>query len=223
LQSADESIKFNIETTLLHAGGSDSAVAAADDMARAELTPGDQARVDKLKGIALLRQGRYREAVGIFARIADRGQLDAAAVIYYYRALRSCGRTDEALSLLRREAMLRDDANIYHHLADAYLKAEMIYEALGVYENALSRPGCPRKYMVDHARILKILGGAANRAKVRELCNKVLDPAGFSAAPLTAEDFYYSGFANYLLGDHPRARYDYERSGKLYEYYDQFD
>lgn len=30
------------------------------------------------------------------------------------------------------------------------------------------------------------------------------------------------GFANYLLGNHELARYDYERSGRLFSYYNEF-
>lgn len=223
LQPADQATRFNLETALLHAGSPDGAGTAAGEMALADLKPGDRVKVDKLKAIALLQQGRSREAAELFGRMADRGQLDAAAVIYYYYALSSCGRRNEALSLLKREARLRGDSNIYHHLADAYLNEGMLYEALDVYQSVLAHPGCPRKHLIGYARILKVLGGSVNMAQVSKLCGKVLDPAAFDGAPLTAEDWYYSGFANYLLGDHARARYDYDRSGALYAYYDCFD
>lgn len=220
LKPTDKGTRFNLEAARLHAGAPDGAANAASDLECTQLSPGDRVKVNKLKGIALLRQGKCREATEVFGRMAERQELDAAAVIYYYRALESCGRRGEALRLLRREAGRRDDINIHHHLADAYLKADMVYEALCVYEDKLSRPGCPRKYLVEHARILKAIGGAENRAKVVDICSEVL---GRADAPLTAEDFYYAGFANYLLGDYSRARYDYERSGRFYGYYDQFE
>lgn len=220
LKPTDKRTKFNLEVTRLHAGATDGAAAAASDLECAELSPGDRVKVEKLKGIALLRQDKFREAAEVFGRMADRQELDEAAVIYYYRALESCGRRDKALWLLNHEAARRGDMNIYHHLADAYLKADMVYEALRVYKDKLSYHGCPRKYLIEHARILKSVGGAENRAKAGKLCGEVL---GRADAPLTAEDFYYAGFANYLLGDYSCARYDYERSGRLYEYYDQFE
>jgi tetratricopeptide (TPR) repeat protein len=221
LRRDDRCIEFNLEAARLYADARGDA-AVSGDFALAELSPGDRAKVEKLQGIALLRQGRCREAAELFSALAERKQLDNASVIYYHRALAACGRTREAISLLSREAAARGDDNIHHHLADAYLQAGMVYAALLVYEEELSRPGRPRKYVVEHARILKALGGR-NRARVRELCERVLDPTNFGGGPKTAEDFYYAGFANYLLGNHARARYDYERSGELYEYYDRFD
>jgi hypothetical protein len=50
-----------------------------------------------------------------------------------------------------------------------------------------------------------------------KVCEKVLDPKNSGDLPLSAEDFYYMGFANYLLGNAKLARYDYERSGRLFK------
>jgi hypothetical protein len=76
---------------------------------------------------------------------------------------------------------------------------------------------------VEHARILKAVGGATNLAKMREVCTQVLDSMIFGDSPLTTHDFYYMGFANYLLGNYEFANYDYERSGGLFKYYNGFE
>jgi tetratricopeptide (TPR) repeat protein len=223
LQPADEFIEFNIAGTLLHVAAPPDGIILYDTE-RADLSPEDRVKVDKMKGIALIRRGEYENAVALFELIAGREQLDAASAIYYSRALEACGRTDDAVALLRREAERQDDLNLYHHLADAYLKVDMIRESLRVYRDKLCRPGSrTRQYLVEYARILNAVGGVTNAVGVVKVCREVLDPGNFGDSPLTAKDFYYSGFANYLLGDYPRARYDYERSGELYGYYDQFE
>jgi tetratricopeptide (TPR) repeat protein len=223
LQPSDKSIKFNIVGALLHAGASVGGVTLPDILDRMELSSEDRVKFDKMEGIALLEQGEYENAIKVFERMANRAQLDAASAIYYSRALEACGRVDEATDILRREATLQDDLNLYHHLADAYLKADMILEGLYVYEDILCRPGCcTRKYLVEYARILKAVDGLMNRMKMQEVCGRVLDPKNFDDSPPTAEDFYYMGFANYLLGNHELAHYDYQRSGRLFEYYDMF-
>lgn len=223
LRPADKSIQFNIVGTLLHANAPASAPGLLDTFARAELSPEELVKVNKMKGIAHIERGEYEEAVKIFESIDGRAQLDDAAAIYYARALESCGRALEAIALLRREATRLDDLNLYHHLAAAYLKAGMIREGLRVYEDRLCRPGCrTRQYLVEHARVLRTVGGIMNLEKMREVCRQVLDPKSCGDSPLAAQDFYYMGFANYLLGNYPLARYDYERSGRLFQYYDSF-
>jgi hypothetical protein len=72
---------------------------------------------------------------------------------------------------------------------------------------------------MEYAQVLNAGGDATNRSTIRAVCRQVLDPKNFDGAPASTEDFYYTGFANYMLGHHELARYDYERSGRLFEYY----
>lgn len=223
LQPADKSIEFNIMGALLHAAAHVGGVNLPDTLDRAELPPEDRIKVDKMKGIALIGRGEYEDAVEVFELIANRAQLDAASAIYYARALEACGRVNDAIALLRSEATRQDDLNLYHHLADAYLRVGIIREGLRVYKDRLCRPGCrTRQYLVEYARILNAVDGVMNGVKMREVCGQVLDQKIFGDSPPTAEDFYYMGFANYLLGNHELARYDYERSGRLFKYYNKF-
>ena len=74
--------------------------------------------------------------------------------------------------------------------------------------------------MVEYARILNAAG---DKRMLRDVCEMVLSRKYFKN-PRTNEDFYYDGFANYLLGNHERARYDYERcSGFIEKYYDELE
>lgn len=221
LQPTDRNIEFNILGALLHAVAPVGGVTIPDTFDDPRLSSEDHIKVSKLKGIALIGRGEYEDAIKVFELMVSRTPLDAASTIYYSRALEACGRMDDALVLLHREAARLGDLNLYHHLADAYLKAEMIVEALHLYKNKLCVHGCQtRQYLVEYAHVLNAVGGATNQALLREVCGQVLDPRNFDGSPATAEDFYYMGFANYLLGRHTLARYDYERSGRLFEYYD---
>lgn len=223
LQPADKSIEFNIVGALLHAVTPVGEVTLPNTLDLAELSPENRVKFEKMKGIALIVRGEYEDAVEVFSLMASRAPLDAASAIYYCRALEACGQLNAAIAILRREAERQDDLNLYHHLADAYLRAGMSRESLHVYEDRLCRHGCwTRQYLVDYARILNAIGGVRNRVKMLEVCQKVLDPKNFCASLPTAEDFYYMGFANYLLGNHELAHYDYERSGRIFEYYDEF-
>jgi tetratricopeptide (TPR) repeat protein len=223
LHPTDKYIEFNIVGTLLHAATPDDGVTVPNALTCTDLPPEDRVKVDKIKGIALIEQGKYEDAVKVFELIASHTRLDAASTIYYTRALVACGHIADALALLRREATRQDNLNLYHHLADAYLKAGMIREGLRVYKDKLCRPdGQTRQYLVEYARILNVVGGFTNMVKMRQVCEQVLDTKTFDDAPPTAEDFYYMGFANYLLGNHKLARYDYERSSRLFKYYDKF-
>lgn len=222
LQPADKSIEFNIMGVLLHADSVTGGACLPDNLDGAVLTAEDRIKVDKMKGIAHIGRGEYEDAIKVFELIEGRAQLDVASVIYYSRALEACGHREAAMALLRREASRQGNLNLYHHLADKYLKAGRINEGLRVYQNQLCGPGCrTRKYLVEYAYVLYAVGGVTNVVRAREACEQVLDSENFGASPLTTEDFYYTGFANYLLGNHERARYDYERSGGLLEYYDR--
>lgn len=221
LNPADKSLQFNIMGALLHTTTPVVDAPLPDTHGPEGLSSADLVKLDKMKGLAFIARGKYEDAVKVFELIATREQLDAASAIYYYQALKACGRMDDAIGVLRGEAARQEDLNLYHHLADAYLKANMLRQCLRVYEDRLCRPDCrTRKYLVEYAYILNAVGGAINAVRMREVCEQVLDPKNFDNSLLTTEDFYYLGFAHYLLGNHELARYDYERSGRLFTYYE---
>jgi tetratricopeptide (TPR) repeat protein len=225
LHPEDIDIEFNILGTLVERGETikDESILGRFDMN--ELSPGDYAKVMKMTGIISLQRGKYEAAIENFKLMDESGLLDAASVIYYCRALAGSGRFNEGIKLLQSEAARLNDINLYHHLADACCNAGRKEEALEVYESKLCQPeNCTRKYLIEYARILNASGNSNDKEKMRKACSQVLDQAYFRNATLTKEDFYYMGFANYLLGNHERARYDYERSSRRFiKYYDELD
>jgi Tetratricopeptide repeat. len=225
LHPKDKDIKFNILGTLIQMGKLIKDATLLERFNLSELPLGDYIKVIKMKGIVDLQNGKYEAAINNFKLIGEKGCLDAASAIYYYRALTGSGRVDEGIRLLRAEAKRLDNINLYHHLADACWKIGREAEALEVYKSKLCRPNnWTRQYLIEYARILKVVGNGKDKKKMRELCKQVLDQANFPNANLTQEDFYYMGFANYLLGNHECARYDYDRSSRYFnKYYDELE
>ena len=53
---------------------------------------------------------------------------------------------------------------------------------------------------------------SGDRQSAKKLARSVLDRSQFGL-PVSANDFFCDGFANWLLGNRERANYDFERSG----------
>jgi tetratricopeptide (TPR) repeat protein len=225
LHPEDKDVEFNILGTLTHMGEVVKGETILDRFDLDELSLQDYTKVLKMRGIINLQRGRYEAASENFKSMNEKGLLDAASVIYYCRALTVSGHFDEGNRLLRSEAVRLDDINLYHHLADAYWKVGSIDEALEIYKSKLCHPkNWTRQYLIEYARILNAVGNSNNKKKMRRVCKQVLDQTHFPTSTLTKEDFYYMGFANYLLGNHERARYDYDRSLRCFnKYYDELE
>ena len=169
-----------------------------------------------MKGIVYWKMGNYSKALPVFESMRQQNLYDITSATYHYFDLRDMGRATEAINLLRSEAERLNEVNLYHHLADLYLKQGMVSEALDIYRNKLcQRQIRTRQYMIEYARILNASG---EKRIAQEICEMVLSRKCFRN-PRTSEDFYYDGFANYLLGEHARARYDYERSSGFFDKY----
>ncbi len=224
LHPKDNYIEFNILSTFTHMGKAIKDETILDRFDLDELSLQDYIKVLKMRGIINLQRGRYGAAIEDFKLMNEKGLLDAASVIYYCRALTVSGRFDEGIRLLRSEAVRLDDINLYHHLADAYWNVGSREEALEIYKSKLCHPkNWTRQYLIEYARMLNSVSNSNDRKKMRKVCKQVLDQAYFPTFNLTREDFYYMGFANYLLGNQERAQYDYDRSSRCFKYYDELE
>jgi tetratricopeptide (TPR) repeat protein len=225
LHPKDKDIEFNILGTLNQIGEAITDESFLDRFDLNELSLQDYTKVVKMRGIINLRKGNYAAVIKDFKLLDERGLLDAASVIYYYRALAVSGRFAEGVRLLRSEAVRLDDLNLYHHLADAYWNVGGINEALEIYRGKLCQPkNWTRQYLIEYARILRVLGNSKDMQEMRKICAQILDQTNFPNSTLTKADFYYMGFANYLLGNHERAQYDYDRSSRYFnKYYDELE
>ena len=72
--------------------------------------------------------------------------------------------------------------------------------------------------LVNYARALKKTGNT----KFKEICISVLNK-GSAGNPETFEDYYWNGFANYLIGNIERANYDFDRSQNYDLYYSEVE
>ncbi|MCU1264759.1 MAG: hypothetical protein JWM21_1077 [Acidobacteria bacterium] len=219
LNPADRDIEFNILGTLLDSGEQVFDVAMLDHYDNLELSAAERFKVNKVKGIVLCRSNKYLEATKVFGSMNPE-EMDDACVDYYSSALEHCGQKRKALAILKSGAARLDDTNLYHLLARAYLRHGEVEKAAQLYETLCVPQRRSRQYLIEYARLLKAFESSNNEKKIGELCKVVLSVRDFSEC-LTLEDFFYMGFANYLMGKDERARYDFERSsGFSDKYYD---
>ena len=217
----DKDVEFNRLSSLLHSGIGIMNAAGPDEIDQTALTADEPSQARKLSGVFHYKRGEYQAAIDAFRSLE--GELDEVSAIYLSRAHTYNGNETEALEILRNAAARLGTANLYHHLASAYVNAGSPFAGLEIYERVLCQPACrKRQYLVEYALILKAIDEPTMRNKIREICNLVLNLEQFSQANLSGEDFYYMGFANYLLGRYELARYEFERSsgfdGKYYDH-----
>jgi tetratricopeptide (TPR) repeat protein len=142
-------------------------------------------------------------------------------VIYAHLCLKDLDELAEAQALLTsaiRESKTNLKLNIsdlYHQLAEFNLFLNEPRKAAAIYEkHLLDLEAKTRQCVVRYARILRKLG---DEKRMRIECSKMLN--GMFPNPQTCEDFYYDGFAHFLLGNSERAHYDYERSRRFGSHY----
>ena len=150
----------------------------------------------------------------MFESAENNGIHDTNLLIHAYFSYKNLGEYANALALLT--SAIRDcktnprlsAPEIYYHLAEHYLMINQIREAVSIYEKYLLKPEVvTRQLFIRYARILKTI---CNNRRMRIECTRML--GGMFPCPQSCEDFYYDGFAQYLLGNTDRAQYDYERS-----------
>jgi len=212
-------LRFNILHAELTTGGTPSDTSVLNEIDQADLLPEEEVKVANLRGLVAVRAGRWPEAVRIFERMRAKNLYDAVSASIHAGALAESGRNEKAIELLEAEAMRFADPNLYHQLARYFLTQGRIEPALAIFvERLCEDPNRGRQFTVEYARALHHQG---RQQGMHEACRKILDRRYFRT-PQTAEEFFYDGFANYLLGRDERAKYDYERSdGFCSVYYDE--
>jgi tetratricopeptide (TPR) repeat protein len=174
----------------------------------------------------LYYQGKeYEKGVDIFEDLHRKDIHDTISVVYAHLCLKESGEHAEAQAILTsaiRESKTNPRLNVsdlYYQLAEFNLFLNEPRKAAAIYEKYLLGPGVKtRQLMVGYARILRKSG---DEKRMRIECGKMLDD--MFPNPQTCEDFYYDGFAHFLLGNSERARYDYERSRRFGSLYSQYE
>ena len=180
-----------------------------------KLVPEDQIRSDKIKAYALASLGRSREAMAIWNRLIEKDYVKPEDIINLSKVLIDIGKVGESVQLLEHfTARFTDSFELLHNLASLYWITGAQDKAIERFEAIARENPDNRQYCFDVIFCLwKTDSAERARAFARQLLN--------SGLPETIEDFYRSGFANWVLGNDDRAKYDFERSGKPEtEFYD---
>lgn len=189
-----------------------------------KLSTDDRRNFFTLKGIFYYKTGNYEAAEEVFQKLGVEDNLDEAAAMYYSLVLGALGKDSEAVKIL--ELYIADKletadklkiADLYYYLTGAYFKIDAVDKGLRVYKDVLCNPHpdyrdyWSREFFICYALTLKALDNEKYIKEIHSICENVLDRK-FFPSPVTREEYYYTGFANYLLGRNERAKYDYERS-----------
>lgn len=170
-----------------------------------------------------LPAGRYREllqkAYQIFKTEFPENAISTTGMVYYYyltaRFLNLAGEPERILN----GAIARSQGNsalnrtaLIQYLAEHYIVTGEYGRSAGIYEKELAGHFSDLRVAVYYALALY----KAGNTRYREVCRKVLE-----RLPIGYPEYYWSGFAHYLLGEVTYARHDYERSNRFGEYYDR--
>jgi tetratricopeptide (TPR) repeat protein len=222
-EGADEYLRFNHQVAILSAGGLTLNASVLEGFDLTKLSLDERRRLITLKGALHFRSGNFREAIRAFS-VIDWNDLDEASAIYYSLALQENDEAEKAFQILSVVGTKTKSINVFHHLADAYLKADELFSASSVYKNHLCDLPAPSDYarqlLVEYAQIVRIIKGD-DSAEIRRACERVVNFEVFPP-PQSKADCFFTGFAYHFLGNEVLARHYYAlSSGFCPQYYDE--
>jgi tetratricopeptide (TPR) repeat protein len=168
----------------------------------------------------------YRKAIDLFRSAKKHGWCGASMTMYASFCFKEIGEIPEALSVVN--SAVRDAEGgpsssltaLNFALAELHLSLGNAKEARGIYERRLVSPETQtRKTMIGYARVLK---KSNDEKRMTAICTKILKGNVFPP-PQNCEDFYYDGYAHYLLGDLACVQSDYERCRRFDSYYSRYE
>ncbi len=171
------------------------------------------------------RSENFSRIVELFKEMKNKNIQNTTSIVYYHlcqKALLDLKEAENVLlsAIISDEDIKYDKFLLYQYLSDFYLEYNRVSEAILIYEKYLLNPDQrTRQLMLKYARIFKNIG---EYSKMKEVCEEMLSYKLFSI-PNKKEDFYYDGFAWYLLGNEERAKYDYDRSTGFDLYYSEYE
>jgi tetratricopeptide (TPR) repeat protein len=192
----------------------------------ADISSWPQDTVPKLcnaQEILRFRCKEYRKGLDVFEEMRRKEIYDTTSIVYAHLCMRELGEDAEAQALLTsairesKTSLKLNASDLQYQLAEFDLFINEPRKAAAIYEKHLLGPEVKtRRLIVRYARILLNMGDE-NRMRIE--CGKMIN--GMFPNPQTCEDFYYDGFAYFLLGNAERAHHDYERSRRFGPYYSQ--
>lgn len=172
-----------------------------------------QTSVMKAISMLYLKEGNFEGVNRMVGQMIDEDRDDTVIWIIHYLAHYNAGYLSEAEDILgnaieraRSTPRLRENELVYRLVELQMLSGETM-RALSTCEDHLMKlPDTERKRHAIYACLLMKKG---KRKESQKQCRSILHDFGL---PSTREDFYFAGWANHLLGNNERARYDFERS-----------
>ena len=145
----------------------------------AQITPGDDARIVRLRALTLVALARWDEALAQFEALAARDTDKLAAFVGKAECLQSLGRTKEAADLLKPIALSANaPAALRLRLASLLVELGRIDEARGLLDSAAKSPGDENWRHYIQARIH--LHEKKPLAALDDLAPFIPEPAGIS-------------------------------------------
>lgn len=171
-------------------------------------TEEDRQRAQVIQAHALAVCGRVMEAVDLFETLSSQGIDDPNLYINFARSLVDSRRVVDAVRILKLGIeVCQNPLEIYKWKMQLHLMCEVFLEALATMREALEH--YPENRELQHyLQICFVKSGLLHEARTAA--------AEFLAGlqPVGNNEFYYAGFANWLLDRQELARYDFERSGR---------
>jgi tetratricopeptide (TPR) repeat protein len=204
-------LKLDILTVLFEAGQAVDVESVIRGVDLAPLSISDWVKVMNLRGAVFCDRGMFADGERVLAEVWKRQEngnavADSVTAIYLAQALQGLKRTQEAIGVLRSAADRLQDANLFHHLASVLWEAGRQHDSLEVFASLMAPEFRRRRYAIGYARRLS----SAGRGGIAGLCRQVLDTSVFGL-PQSAEEFWFCGFAHFLLGEYQLAEHDRQR------------
>jgi tetratricopeptide (TPR) repeat protein len=217
----DAETRWNILSTEIMLERMPEDLTSLDVIRLDDLNEENRVRVQNVRMKVLWNSGWHQDALSLLAEMRERKTYNATTVVYGYMIMKEFGQRHAALDLLRYESMNLEDVNLFHHLAHLFVEVGQLSDAIDVFERRICIPvNNTRQYMIEYARLLYAAG---RQREAQQACLAVLSREHFPL-PCDEGDFFYNGYANYLLGNRDRAHYDHERSAGLgYDFYSTYE
>lgn len=132
---------------------------------------------------------------------------DKDFISYYSYILTDIGNTEEAIVFLQKMLVLTEDVGLYHQLALLYIACDRLNLAVEIYEQFLCEKDL--RYKIEYALLQK-----QQEKPYKKYCYETI--RGF---PQNCRDWYYQGYAYFLLDNGTIAQHYYERSSQYAAYY----
>jgi tetratricopeptide (TPR) repeat protein len=161
--------------------------------------------------LSVIEKGKFvspeeEQAAALFADVRRQGQLSDVDIVNYANILVDLGQRRQARDMLRQGVQHEPDNRLLlRWLARYYLEEGPQEEAVLYYKRivALSNGSIESLYEYLLAQV------AAGDSQATETAERLINAGN----PGNENEFYYVGYAHWLLGHSERAEYDFERSG----------